>query len=464
MNNPLHTVLLIYSAIIAVNIITSTVLWYVNKNILFFYLTLVWLFSGLNFFLQSLYLDQDIKMLLSFSTYVLVSLTLYRLTQILLGIVHREKYVYILPTLLISIGCIIGKNNYTLASMLAAAAIALPMMRAGWEARKKGNSRGFKVLAILLFLNALHFLDYPFLRGNELGAIFGFSFALLLTFSFSIFLPTFLLLEMTTHYTLRLESEVLQRTKVLAELDNRNKMLISILCHDLATPITSALLKIRKIQKDFTSPQEALGKIENSLKSISGTVEKVRYLQAVSLGKRTLLLQAIDPQSCIQDVIMDFAENLNIKKISVTIQDHRHKPECLLGDSQILRNQVISNVFSNAVKFSKENSEIVFRISSSKDNISIEIIDFGPGIPDAALKQIFSFTSPTSSPESLRNRGTGFGLPLAHSCTELMRGHLSVRSQYMDPQLKTPVGTNFQITLPKSLLAMPLTYSETPLF
>jgi signal transduction histidine kinase len=86
--------------------------------------------------------------------------------------------------------------------------------------------------------------------------------------------------------------------------------------------------------------------------------------------------------------------------------------------------QVITNLLSNAAKFSPPGSDIVLREGKTGDRVTIEVQDFGPGIPENFQAHIFEKFAQADGPERARNEGAGLGLNLSRMLVELMGGEI----------------------------------------
>ncbi|WP_413294441.1 sensor histidine kinase [Bdellovibrio sp. HCB185ZH] len=452
MSPNLYIVVLVFSGTMLVNVLTSAALWYIHGNRIFGYITLSWVITSINFFLQSQFVGYDYSMLLAFSFYVLASWVYYEITSALLVKPDRRSWVYTIPVTLVILGLVTLRltQSFRFASIFSAIAIAMPLLVAAWKARSaresRGDTKGFKILALLLVLLAIHYLDYPFLRQSETGAVFGFTFAFLLTFAFSIFFPSFLLWQLAAEYSGRLQNEVTKQTKELVDLDNRNKALISILVHDLATPVTTAMMSLNKIE-DGDSP--VMQRLSKSLRYIMTTIEKVRELQAVSSGKKNLDLKVADPAIAVHNAVQYYAEQLAAQNLTVRFIDERKNPRSsVMIDPQLLQAQIIGNLISNAIKFSPRGEEIVIRFTDDFRCVNIEVIDFGIGIPANIAPKIFSFSGATTRMGLHNEKGTGFGLPLVKAYVDMMNGRIEFKTSYKDPAFARTVGVCMRVRFP----------------
>jgi signal transduction histidine kinase len=115
-------------------------------------------------------------------------------------------------------------------------------------------------------------------------------------------------------------------------------------------------------------------------------------------------------------------------------------------DEKLLR-QIITNLITNAIKYSDQNSVIEFRVTVNSNvsspnvspNVSFVISDRGIGIPEEDLEHLFSAFHRGKNVGILP--GTGLGLSIVKNCIDIHNGSITVNS-------KLNVGTEFTVTLP----------------
>ena len=117
-----------------------------------------------------------------------------------------------------------------------------------------------------------------------------------------------------------------------------------------------------------------------------------------------------------------------------------HGAPCASGDRLMLR-QALINLVDNAIKFSPPDTAIVIRIADAQGKATIDVIDRGAGIPDAARDHIFDrFYRASGSADVI---GTGLGLSISKSAVEKSGGLLTLEKTDGN-------GSTFRITLPRS--------------
>ncbi len=119
-----------------------------------------------------------------------------------------------------------------------------------------------------------------------------------------------------------------------------------------------------------------------------------------------------------------------------------HQQECIgLVDKHLLWH-VLTNLFSNAIKYSPEGGQILLELVSTNTEISFKIKDSGVGIPAEDLPYLFEPFTRASNSDNIQ--GTGLGLTIVKRCVDLHDGHIEVHS-------KLGVGSTSSITIPKIL-------------
>ena len=221
-----------------------------------------------------------------------------------------------------------------------------------------------------------------------------------------------------------LQTESLQRVerlRAIGELSAR-------VAHDLRNPlgiIKNAVELIEMSSNDITDE-----KLKNRINMIKKATERMsRQITDVLDFARTRPLQ-LEKKSLVE-ILESSLKSIITESIKIS------KPKndvSIICDSKQLE-IVFSNILMNAVQAMENSGEIIIRISENEDDVSIEIEDSGPGIPEDVIEQIFDplFTTKSS--------GTGLGLVSCKNIIEQHNGTIIVRNK----------PTIFEIKLPKKV-------------
>lgn len=230
-----------------------------------------------------------------------------------------------------------------------------------------------------------------------------------------------------------LEQKVLERTSLLADaLDKANESnemksaFVSMASHEFRTPL-SAILSSATIAEKYTegSQQEKREKhflrIKSSVMHLVDILDDFLSLEKLEQGKIKAEKLIFNLDELMQNIIDEFSGIL--KKEQAIAYSYQGEKDVLL-DKKILRN-VMHNLLSNAVKYS--DTVIVLKVEVNNQQVSIQVIDKGIGIPAADQKNIFSKFYRARNAAYIQ--GTGLGLNMVKSYVGLMGGTIEFSSR-----------------------------------
>lgn len=236
------------------------------------------------------------------------------------------------------------------------------------------------------------------------------------------------------------------------ELDRARELtenLLRILCHDINNPLliiknSSKYLDLEMLAK---SPQHA-ERIKRACGEIEDLTRSIGEWMAYRDGKMNLTPTNISVKEILDHIHFSFEDKLNEKNIALIT----HVPSedlYVTGDRTAVCYQLFSNIISNAIKFSFENSEIVLRFKDDGKFIVAQISDSGVGIKPEMVDKVFSPYDRTTSKGTRNERGTGFGLPIVAAVIEKMNGKISIANR--STLNASEQGTTVTVVLPKSI-------------
>ncbi|MBN2417404.1 HAMP domain-containing protein [bacterium] len=233
------------------------------------------------------------------------------------------------------------------------------------------------------------------------------------------------------------------------EADTIKTELISMVAHELKSPLTSIygfseLLLDSHVLED--QAKEYAQVILNESSRLTELVNKFLDLSRLEAGKTEINMLPFDMKQLVEKITLfhnGMAKQKNIKVIT----EIPEKLPLASGDQDFIE-QVILNLFSNAVKYSPVNSKIGIELKVEENRIQVSIIDNGYGIPKESLPYIFNkFYRVAESEESDQaTEGSGLGLALAREIVEQHGGTIRVNS-------KLGVGSVFSFSIPVATIA-----------
>ena len=233
------------------------------------------------------------------------------------------------------------------------------------------------------------------------------------------------------------------RAKQAYELQSQ---FVSVVSHELRTPLTSIKGGLSLIDSGV------LGEIPAKIKSVTDIASKnsIRLgalindlldVQKFEFGKMELELDRIDLAHLINESIEaneTFDKSMNVAfKVSGT-----KIPVHVKGDYNRLM-QVMANILSNAVKFSKQDGVIDVSLKNLDANVRVSVRDYGIGIPENSEDKVFGQFSQVDSSNERKVGGTGLGMYITK---KIISGH----GGSIDYTSKVDEGTTFFIDIPLS--------------
>ncbi|MBW1870044.1 MAG: HAMP domain-containing histidine kinase [Deltaproteobacteria bacterium] len=198
---------------------------------------------------------------------------------------------------------------------------------------------------------------------------------------------------------------------------------------------------IRDVSKEKEADRiktELVSMVAHELKSPLTSID----LSRLEAGRTEIHKSPFDLRQLIDKIKETYSGQATKRQIEVTTHIPAELPFAF-GDQDLIE-QVLLNLFSNAVKYSPDNSKIGLEVKEEDAILTVNVIDNGYGIPKEALPRIFEkFFRVTESEGDDSIDGSGLGLSLAKEIVEQHDGTIKVTS-------RLGVGSVFSFTLPKA--------------
>lgn len=221
---------------------------------------------------------------------------------------------------------------------------------------------------------------------------------------------------------------------------------IATLSHELRTPLAavvgwSALLRAGSLPE--ASRVRAIDAVARNATTLTRLTEDLLDLSRIATGKLRVELRPIDVAQVVEasvDAARPQAESLGIH-----LECEIDRAPCrLLGDAERLQ-QVISNLLTNALKFTPRGGRIGVRVDHAADHVQIEVRDTGKGMSPEFLPYVFDRSRQAASSSRRGSDGLGLGLSIVRSLVQLHGGQ--VRAESAGPGQ----GATFTVVLPLAL-------------
>ncbi|MBE5881458.1 MAG: response regulator [Lachnospiraceae bacterium] len=255
------------------------------------------------------------------------------------------------------------------------------------------------------------------------------------------------LVDITGHYK---TNKKLTELKEMADAANKAKSnFLANMSHEIRTPINTVLGMDEIILREATDVQikSYAENIRDAGTTLLSLVNDLLDFSKIECGKMEILPVEYEIANVLTEVINMIEIKAANKKLEFKAIVAEDMPYLLFGD-EIRLKQVITNLLTNAVKYTEEGSVILKvdwkEAGDSSVSLIVSVIDTGIGIKEEDLSRLFvSF----ERIEERRNRnieGTGLGISITKELLELMNSSLNVRSEY-------GVGSTFSFTLKQGI-------------
>ena len=222
---------------------------------------------------------------------------------------------------------------------------------------------------------------------------------------------------------------ILKNITKFMELDRAKTNFVATISHELKTPISSIKFSLQLLENEQTGilnseQRELIRSCEEDTNSLLKLVAEILNFTQVETGKIQLNMMSSDIKEIIRYAINTTRPAADQRNISI-IEDYPSELSEVFIDKEKTA-WVITNLLSNAIRYSFDNSRIVISGLQAGNRVKISVTDTGQGIDPQYKNKIFDryFRIPGNSKE-----GTGLGLAISKEFIEAQGGQITVESQ-----------------------------------
>ena len=234
-------------------------------------------------------------------------------------------------------------------------------------------------------------------------------------------------------------------TNHLAELDRQKAEFMSVASHELKTPIAAvranADLLLLDADEMLTDPQEqALERIIEQTQVLVRLVHRLLDIGRLEAGTYPLEIESVEVRGMLDEVTRTFGVLAEERGIRLEVVAEDTTPGAIPADADLLRNEVLGNLLSNALRFTPTGGEIRLSAWGEAEHVVFEVSDTGPGVPEEKRDHIFE-----KYYEGGRRRfmGAGLGLAVVKEVVEAHGGRVTLEP----PDDR---GATFRVYVPRS--------------
>ena len=219
------------------------------------------------------------------------------------------------------------------------------------------------------------------------------------------------------------------------DAEKRLRTLLRTVLHDLSNPLSliggsvyilmSRTPSAEKNNKWWLSLTEGISRMEEIL-------IKIRDLEKIKAKKVILDMDSVSVHASITAALNNLQDRLKEKNLQIDYDEASAMGITVLADAVTLVHQVITNLLTNAIKFSPIEGRIYLNVTKHKGYFGIVVGDEGVGIPEATVQTFRRSGELLSTQGTAGEKGSGFGLTIVKSFVEMYGGLLELESRNIE--------------------------------
>jgi PAS domain S-box-containing protein len=231
--------------------------------------------------------------------------------------------------------------------------------------------------------------------------------------------------------------ESLNKEKELNEIKSK---FVSMASHEFRTPLSTILSSASLVGRYPLTDQQPqrdkhVVKIKDAVKQLNNLLEDFLSLGKLEEGKVDIKQEEFDVDELLEEIIEEIKALLKTNQV---IKLTKQGDTTFKSDKRLIK-AILYNLLTNAGKFSPDNAAILLNVDCN-ENLSMEVIDHGIGIPEEEKNHLFSSFFRASNVTNIQ--GTGLGLHIVKRYVTLLKGKILLNSKLNE-------GTSVQIILPE---------------
>ncbi|MCR5054403.1 MAG: response regulator, partial [Lachnospiraceae bacterium] len=238
--------------------------------------------------------------------------------------------------------------------------------------------------------------------------------------------------------------------KELEIANNAKTEFLTSISHEIRTPINAMLGFNEMIMRD-AGDDTIVGYANNADRAgrqLLSIVNGLLDMGQIASGKMSIVPEEYNPAVMLSDVYEMQTVKAGEKELNLSIYADENTPSILIGDALRIR-QIITNLVSNAIKYTNEGSVDLIMECGKRDGDNLDLIikvtDTGIGIKEESIPYLYDTFTRFDKEANKHIEGTGVGLSVTKNLVDMMDGTIDVKSIYGE-------GTTFTVVLPQKIM------------
>jgi len=248
------------------------------------------------------------------------------------------------------------------------------------------------------------------------------------------------------------KEKILKRLRASEELNALKSEFISVVSHELRTPLSIIKEAISLLADQIMGPLNKKQKVvsekakQNAIR-LDKLIDDLLDISRIQTKKLKLHYYLVNLNDLITDNSDFFTKTAEQKGISLEYDLPEEQINIFIDPERIT--QVITNLITNALKFTEQNGRIKVEVRILKDNIRVGVIDAGVGIAEDHLEILFDRFVQVAKKPGVQSKGLGLGLSISKEIVKMHNGEIWAESEL-------GVGSSFYFILPMFYTDKPL--------
>ena len=213
----------------------------------------------------------------------------------------------------------------------------------------------------------------------------------------------------------RLESLLLSKERLLRDVS-----------HELRSPLTRLQISLALARRKTPDAEAEHARIEREIERLDQLIGQIILFSRIQENTAKVSFEDIELDSLVANLVDDGDFEAQAHNKSVVLKSNT--PVKLKGMREVL-GSAVENIIRNAIRFAPENTEVEVWLSlEDKKDILVRIRDYGPGVPEEALTELFEPFFRVDDTRGRENDGTGLGMAIACKSVQWHGGTIEARN------------------------------------
>ncbi|MEP0177908.1 MAG: ATP-binding protein [Paraglaciecola sp.] len=243
-----------------------------------------------------------------------------------------------------------------------------------------------------------------------------------------------------------LNKELIEFNTKAEQATASKSMFLANMSHEIRTPMNGIIGMIEVLKRSSLTAEQMdkLAKASYSGQILLNLIDSILDFSKIEAGRLDIESIEFSVNNMFSNLLANIESGARHKKLDVRIYVNPDLPSALIGDPLRI-NQILLNLCSNAIKFTRNGAVFInidfSKIDDSNIRLVIEVKDTGIGMLQNQVNKVFNSFTQADGTTSREFGGTGLGLSIVKQLVDLMSGHIDVSSE-------KGLGSTFTVNLP----------------